>query len=64
MVTSPSSPFTVVVMIIQKGQNFSAEASVYKRIPAQTRSEAFDLALEHTFNMKGGSFLKAHIQQN
>jgi hypothetical protein len=56
--------FKVVVMIVERGPQFSAEARVLKEIPARDRSEAFDIALEHTFNMRGGSFMKAHIMEN
>lgn len=56
--------FKVVVMVVERGSNFSAEARVLKEIPARDRGEAFDIALEHTFNMKGGGFMKAHIMEN
>jgi hypothetical protein len=56
--------FKVIVMIVERGVDFSAQARVLKEIPARDRSEAFDIALEHTFNMKGGSFMKAHIMEN
>lgn len=55
--------FKVVVMLIEQGPSFSAEARVWKEIPARNRGEAFDIALEHTKNLKGGSFIKAHIQE-
>lgn len=61
--------FKVVVMLIEQGPSFSAEARVWKEIPARDRSEAFDIALEQTDslrltrNLRGGSFIKAHIQE-
>lgn len=57
------SKFKVVIMLIEQGPSFSAEARVWKEVPARDRSEAFDIALEHTKNLKGGSFIKAHIQE-
>lgn len=58
------SKFKVVVMIVERGSNFSASSRVYKEIPARDKNEAFDIAIENTFNMKGGSFLKAYIMEN
>lgn len=56
--------FKVVIVVVERGSNFSAEARVLKEIPARDRGEAFDIAMENTFHMRGGGFMKAHIMEN